>query len=699
MRTQPGISNFRPGPHLVRVSPSLSGGNHLKRVLTVLTAVAVLVAMSIPAVADNGGGVEATYSESNGCGIPRSFSALASRGGGLPDSEPIRGPLGAMFGRTVGQARAALVRWTVPFSGGLSLSVHNRALLAFQQVANNLAATGSFYATRAGETFGFTARTVSGSQSISYHAFGAAVDINSGTNPTSPNLITDLPPWYVDAWRHAGFCWGGDWTGGTKDPMHFSWMGPLATPGYGLVPPPYPSLASVAPFTEAPVLQQSALGSRRSGAIDALADLTGDGAVDSVRLKAHAIAGPIIEIMGSWADHGMCGFNRFQLPGADLTRQVIFGNTTYGSRPDIVFLDFSGSTLTLHIYDARSFYQEVRTVSSGAPSDAAGTYLLADYDSDGKADLFSISGGQLQIWDGASGYTTSDFAGSFTVETDSTVLIGDRDLDGKPDLYSVGASGSMQIFTAAGSYGQATETVQLPIPIGSQDVLRVSDYDGDGHGDLYRLDANGAVVVVLGNQQIYADIDGWFRSTDFTCPPDRPAYDFVGRFADDDGNPFASDIEWAATAGVTLGCNPPFNDWFCPKLAVSRGQMASFLVRALSLPDPGGDAFTDDAGSIHEADINRIAAAGITLGCAPGLFCPEQAVTREQMASFLVRAYQLTTSAPNPFPDVTSIHATDVAALFAAGVTAGCSVVPLAYCPAEPVLREQMAAFLNRVES
>jgi D-alanyl-D-alanine carboxypeptidase/S-layer homology domain len=668
------------------------------RLLTILATVAVLVPFSIPAMADNGGGVEATYSESNGCGIPRGFSALASRGGGLTDSEPIRGPVGAMFGRTVGQARAALVRWTVPFSGGLSVSVHNRALPAFQQAANNLAASGSFYSTRAGQTFAFTARTVSGSRSISYHAFGAAIDVNSGTNPTADDLITDMPPWYVNAWQQAGFCWGGYWIG-DKDPMHYSWMGPVATPGYGSVPPPYPSLAAKASFSEAPVIQQSALGGRRTGAIDALADLSGDGAVDSVRLKVHAIAGPIVEIMGSWADHGMCGFNRFQLPGADLTRSVIFGNTTFGSRPDIVFLNFGGSNLTLQIYDARSFYQEVRTVSTAAPGDASGTYLLADYDSDGKADLFSISGGQLQIWDGASGYTTSDFAGPFTVGADSRVLVGDRDLDGKPDLYSVSASGSMQIFPAASAYGQASETVQLPFPLGSDDVVRISDYDGDGHGDLYRLDANGSVVVVLGNQQIYADIDGWFRATDFTCSPDRPVYDFAGRFADDDGNPFTADIEWAATAGVTLGCNPPFNDWFCPKLAVTRGQMASFLVRALSLPDQGGDAFTDDAGSIHEADINRIAAAGITLGCAQGLFCPEQPVTREQMASFLVRAYQLATGAPSPFPDVTSVHSTDVAALYAAGVTTGCSTAPLAYCPAAPVLREQMAAFLNRVGS
>ena len=228
--------------------------------------------------------------------------------------------------------------------------------------------------------------------------------------------------------------------------------------------------------------------------------------------------------MGSWADHGMCGFNRFQLPGADLTRRVIFGNTTYGGRPDIVFLDFSGSNLTLQIYDARSFYQEVRTVSTGAPSDAAGTYLLADYDSDGKADLFSISGGQLQIWDGASGYPTKRLRRLVhRRRPDARCLIGDRDLDGKPDLYS-----GEPFRLHADLHRRQLPTARLPRQCNCrsrsvrEDVLRISDYDGDGHGDLYRLDANGSLVVALGNRQIYADIDGWFRATDFTCRH-RPA--------------------------------------------------------------------------------------------------------------------------------------------------------------------------------
>jgi hypothetical protein len=229
-------------------------------------------------------------------------------------------------------------------------------------------------------------------------------------------------------------------------------------------------------------------------------------------------------------------------------------------------------------------------------------------------------------------------------------------------------------------------------------VLRVSDYDGDGNADLYRLNASGNIAVALGNQVIYSDIDGWFRAPDFTCQSNL-TYNFTGRFADDDLNPLVADIEWAAAEGITVGCNVPFNDWFCPQSPVTRSQMATFLVRTLDLPAASQDFFVDDAGNSHEDSINRIAAAGITLGCAPSTFCPEASVTREQMASFLVRAFDIGAAAGNPFADVGGTHAADIAALFASGVTTGCSTNPLSYCPAAPVLRDQMAAFLHRAST
>ena len=44
---------------------------------------------------------------------------------------------------------------------------------------------------------------------------------------------------------------------------------------------------------------------------------------------------------------------------------------------------------------------------------------------------------------------------------------------------------------------------------------------------------------------------------------------------------FVDDIAWLAGAGITKGCNPPDNTRFCPDNNVTRGQMAAFLHRAI----------------------------------------------------------------------------------------------------------------------
>jgi SpoIID/LytB domain protein len=115
-------------------------------------------------------------------------------------------------------------------------------------------------------------------------------------------------------------------------------------------------------------------------------------------------------------------------------------------------------------------------------------------------------------------------------------------------------------------------------------------------------------------------------------------------FVDDNGLPFESDINRIAAAGITKGCNPPANDHFCPDSTVTRGQMAAFLVRAWKLTDPGkGNWFIDDDRSVFEADIDKLAAAGITKGCNPpsnNRYCPLNKVTRAHTASFLARALQ-----------------------------------------------------------
>ncbi|MFW2380731.1 MAG: Ig-like domain-containing protein, partial [Acidimicrobiales bacterium] len=168
-------------------------------------------------------------------------------------------------------------------------------------------------------------------------------------------------------------------------------------------------------------------------------------------------------------------------------------------------------------------------------------------------------------------------------------------------------------------------------------------------------------------------------------------------FNDDDGNIHEADIEFILAAGITKGCNPPVNDQYCPSLPVSRAQLASFMTRAFSLPVSTTDHFTDDDASVHEDDINAIADAGFVFGCGPDLYCPNDDVTRAQLASVFVRAFEFPASTTDFFvDDDSSIHEDDINALAAVGVTLGCRVDPANFCPFDSVLRDQFASFMAR---
>jgi hypothetical protein len=111
------------------------------------------------------------------------------------------------------------------------------------------------------------------------------------------------------------------------------------------------------------------------------------------------------------------------------------------------------------------------------------------------------------------------------------------------------------------------------------------------------------------------------------------------RFTDDNGSPYEAAINAVAAAGITSGCNVAGTE-FCPNKEVNRAEMATFLVKAFKLAASSTDMFTDDEESIHEANINALGTAGITSGCdsVKKLYCPTNVVTRGQMATFIRRA-------------------------------------------------------------
>ncbi len=166
--------------------------------------------------------------------------------------------------------------------------------------------------------------------------------------------------------------------------------------------------------------------------------------------------------------------------------------------------------------------------------------------------------------------------------------------------------------------------------------------------------APAARVYISGLGSGGAPIQKEFRGEDLRTPlglrsPQITAINGVGtiagvpNFTDIEGSVHGADIIQLAKLGITKGCNPPDNDRFCPDDPVTRGQMAAFLHRALGgLLVPGESVeFVDDDGSIFEADIEWLGATGVTKGCNPpdnDRFCPDAGVTRAQMASFLVRA-------------------------------------------------------------
>lgn len=192
------------------------------------------------------------------------------------------------------------------------------------------------------------------------------------------------------------------------------------------------------------------------------------------------------------------------------------------------------------------------------------------------------------------------------------------------------------------------------------------------------------------------------RSIDDACPSSVPEDGF-----DDvpESNVHERAIDCVVAWKVASGTS---SSTYAPKRRVNRAQMASFIARLIvasggSLPE-GDDAFSDDDGAAyaaHEDSINRLAAAKIVGGRADGTYGPQDPVTRAQMATFLVRAYEYRSGRQLPatadyFPDDDASASEDMIDKAAeAGFTGGRP--DGLYAPSGDVLRDQMAAFLARV--
>ena len=171
----------------------------------------------------------------------------------------------------------------------------------------------------------------------------------------------------------------------------------------------------------------------------------------------------------------------------------------------------------------------------------------------------------------------------------------------------------------------------------------------------------------------------------------------------DAGSPFHDDVETIFRGGVTAGCGA---GKYCPALAVTRAQMAAFLVRAsrgegFQPPKARGLVFSDVAcGGFAANEIEWIAGLGVTAGCGGGAYCGSGPVTRQQMAAFLLKIVEGASYVPPPaqgiFADVPidDPFAPWIEELSVRGITAGCGGGN--FCPTLPTTRGQMAVFLAR---
>lgn len=170
-------------------------------------------------------------------------------------------------------------------------------------------------------------------------------------------------------------------------------------------------------------------------------------------------------------------------------------------------------------------------------------------------------------------------------------------------------------------------------------------------------------------------------------------------------NIFYGDVVIIARGGITTGCGGAN---YCPDNAVTREQMAVFLLRAqhgpFYAPPPGciGYFYDVPCSSPYATWIETLYTEGVTAGCGGGAYCPSSPVTRSQMPVFLLKTSNGSNYTPPPatgiFGDVpmTDPFAPWIEQIYAEGITGGCSANPLLYCPASPTTRGQMAVFLVR---
>lgn len=164
-------------------------------------------------------------------------------------------------------------------------------------------------------------------------------------------------------------------------------------------------------------------------------------------------------------------------------------------------------------------------------------------------------------------------------------------------------------------------------------------------------------------------------------------------FTDDNESLHVKALTELHARGLLFGCGYRI---VCPERKMTRGEVAALFARVLRLPPADRDYFMDDNGHLFENADNKLAAAGITVGCLPSEYCPDRDLTRAEFATMTVRALGLAAIGPDAFDDDNGHWAESAINTFAYyGLTQGCGTNR--FCPNRTLTREEAASFFLRV--
>lgn len=206
-------------------------------------------------------------------------------------------------------------------------------------------------------------------------------------------------------------------------------------------------------------------------------------------------------------------------------------------------------------------------------------------------------------------------------------------------LYSLNACSEGKEFTVIG----ATATIKLPVPADVKDAEKLAVYK---HG----LDGNWSYAggrIASGSLTFKTDSFGEYLVVESTKT-----------FADIAGHWSQRTVEVLAARQIATGVS---EEQFAPNQPITRAEFAALLVRVLKL-DAGNATFNDVSSSAwYAGEVSAAATAGIIEGNA-GVFRPKEAVTRQEAALMLTRAYEKISASHNiegqsPFTDNTAISA------------------------------------------